>query len=140
MLSETLRYELQPLGIRVITGMVGHVESNFHKNDTWPGLSESSHWKPFESFARSVNSGDMAPLESQEKFARNFVGDIVGGASGRVYRGKAAKASSWAAHFAPTFVLVSVPFLAGLRWRLERVTDPTDRHLGLCGTPDSWIA
>lgn len=46
--SETLRLELAPLGLTVITGMLGNIESIFYVNDSWQGVPESSRYKSVE--------------------------------------------------------------------------------------------
>lgn len=46
--SETLRLELAPLGVTVITDMLGNIESNFYVNDSWQGVLKSSRYKSVE--------------------------------------------------------------------------------------------
>lgn len=49
MLSETLRLELAPLNVRVITLMAGNVQSNIGDNGAPPQkLPPSSHYLPIE--------------------------------------------------------------------------------------------
>ncbi|KAL8723135.1 MAG: hypothetical protein Q9181_007347, partial [Wetmoreana brouardii] len=83
-LSETLRLELAPLGVTVITGMLGNIESNFHANDSWQGLPKSSRYKTVESEIAKTAEGKIGPKkEKLDDFARRFVGDVVKGASGQ---------------------------------------------------------
>ena len=106
-LSETLRLELAPLGVTVITGMLGHIESSFHVNDSWQGLSESSTYKSVESQIAKSAEGKVGPKkEKAEDFARRFVDDVLRGASGQVWRGAMAQTVRAIGHHAPMSVLV----------------------------------
>ncbi|KAI9686871.1 MAG: hypothetical protein M1822_002624 [Bathelium mastoideum] len=101
-LSETLRLELAPLGVKVITGMLGSIETKFHDNDPWKPLAEDSVYKSVEQQVR----GRKGPRsEKVEVFARNFVGDILGGASGQVWRGAVAQTSRTMGYHAPMGLL-----------------------------------
>ncbi|KAL8897005.1 MAG: hypothetical protein Q9207_007433 [Kuettlingeria erythrocarpa] len=92
MMSETLRLELAPLGVAVITAMLGNIESNFHLNDSWQGLPPSSRYKSVESHIAKTAEGKIGPKkEKAEDFARRFVEDILRDASGQVWRGAMAQ-------------------------------------------------
>ena len=109
MMSETLRLELAPLGVTVITAMVGSVESNIHVNDSWQGLPETSRYKSVEAQAAKTASGDIGPKkEKAEDFARHLVDDVLGGASGKVWRGAFAQTSRIMGYLAPMALLVGV--------------------------------
>ncbi|KAL8939649.1 MAG: hypothetical protein Q9211_002641 [Gyalolechia sp. 1 TL-2023] len=91
-LSETLRLELAPLGVTVTTGMLGNIESNFHANDTWQGLPESSRYKSIESEIARTAEGKIGPNKHKSNdFARLFVGDVLRRTSGMVWRGAMAQ-------------------------------------------------
>ncbi|KAI9712848.1 MAG: hypothetical protein M1820_001470 [Bogoriella megaspora] len=101
-LSETLRLELASLGVTVVTGMLGSIETNFHDNDPWKPLPEDSVYKSIEDKVR----GRKGPKsEKVEVFARNFVGDVLGGASGQVWRGAVAQTSRTMGYHAPMGLL-----------------------------------
>ncbi|KAL8718430.1 MAG: hypothetical protein Q9225_004429 [Loekoesia sp. 1 TL-2023] len=105
-LSETLRLELAPLGVTVVTGMLGNIESNFHANDSWQGLPEASRYKSVESEIAKTAEGKIGPTkEKLDDFACHFVGDILTGASGQVWRGKMAQTVRVMGYHAPTSVL-----------------------------------
>ena len=107
-ISETLRLELAPLGVPVITGMLGNIESNFHDNDFWRGIPESSRYKSVESQIAKTAKGEGGPeLEKAKDFAKRFVGDILSGTSGQVWRGAKAQTVRFIGHYAPMRVLVS---------------------------------
>ena len=108
MLSETLRVELAPLGVTVVTGMLGNIESHFHENDSWQGLEESSLYKSVESQVAKTATGNIGPKkEKVMEFAGRFVDDIIRGASGQVWRGAMAQTVRFMAYHAPTRLLVS---------------------------------
>ena len=106
-LSETLRLELAPLGVSVITGMLGSIETNFHLNDAWQGLSESSRYKSVESQIAKTAEGKVGPKKERvEDFARRFTEDILKSTSGRVWRGAMAQTTRHVGYHAPMSVLV----------------------------------
>ena len=110
-LSETLRLELAPFGVTVITGMLGNLESNFHNNDSWQGLPESSRYKSIEAQIANSAEGKIGPeKEKADDFVKRFVDDILRGASGQVWRGAAAQTVRAIGHHAPMSVLVRQTF------------------------------
>ncbi|KAL9023105.1 MAG: hypothetical protein Q9196_007385 [Gyalolechia fulgens] len=105
-LSETLRLELAPLGVTVTTGMLGNIESNFHANDTWQGLPESSRYKSIESEIARTAEGKIGPKKHKSNdFARLFVGDVLRRTSGMVWRGAMAQTVRIIGYHAPMSVL-----------------------------------
>lgn len=106
-MSETLRLELAPLGVVVITAMLGNIESNFHSNDSWQGLPDMSRYKSVESQIAKTAEGKIGPkMEKADDFARRFVEDVLSGTSGQVWRGAMAQTVRVLAYHAPTRVLV----------------------------------
>ena len=106
-LSETLRLELAPLGVTVITGMLGSIESNIHVNDSWQGVPESSRYKSAEAQIAKQAEGMIGPKkEKVEDFARRFADDILKGASGQVWRGAMAQTTRALGYHAPMSLLV----------------------------------
>ena len=107
-ISETLRLELAPFGVTVITGMLGSIESNFHANDAWQGMPETSRYKAVEPQITKVAGGEVGPKkEKVEYFVKHFVSDVLDGASGQVWRGAKAQTVRAIGHHAPSRVLVS---------------------------------
>ena len=105
--SETLRLELAPLGVNVITGMLGNIESNIHINDSWQGLPESSRYKSVETQISKTAEGQVGPKkEKADDFARRFASDILKRYSGQVWRGTMAQTTRVIGHHAPMWVLV----------------------------------
>lgn len=105
-ISETMRLELAPLGVTVVTGMLGNIESNFHTNDSWQGLSESSRYKSVEPQITKTAEGKLGPKKKKaDDFARRFVNDVLSGASGQIWRGTMAQTTRIIGHHAPASVL-----------------------------------
>lgn len=105
-ISETLRLELAPLGVTVITGMLGNIESNFHINDSWQGLPESSRYKSVEPQILKSAQREIGPEKTKvDDFAQLFVGDVLSGASGQVWRGAMAQTTRAIGHHLPSGVL-----------------------------------
>ena len=107
-MSETLRLELAPFGVTVVTGMLGHIESNIHTNDSWKGLSETSRYALAEPQIANFAEGKIGPKpEKPEEFARHLVEDVLGGKSGQIWRGAMAQTTRAVAYHAPGRLLVS---------------------------------
>ena len=89
--SETLRLELSPLGVRVVTAMVGSVSTHFHDNNPSCELPANSLYKPVESYIADTDKGKLSPPGTDVcVFAQQLVKDILGGKKGQVWRGKMA--------------------------------------------------
>lgn len=88
MMSETLRIELEPLGIRVMTVMLGQVSTQIYANTPPFHLPEGS---PYEKIAGVIATQDKGELnsknESAEIAAKNLVMDTIKGRSGKIWRG-----------------------------------------------------
>ena len=121
-MSETLRLELAPLGVTVVTGMLGNVQSNFHANDFWHGISESSRYKSVEIQIANTAEGKIGPkAEEAGTFAKHFVDDVLNGKSGQVWRGPMAQTVRAMGYHAPTKVLVRGYLLVQQLFRRKRL-------------------
>ena len=106
-MSETLRLELAPFGVTVVTGMLGRIQSNIYHNDTWKGLPESSRYQSVEPQMAKGADGNIGPKpEDAHEFAQRFVSDILGGASGQIWRGAKAQTVRAVGYHAPAAILV----------------------------------
>jgi len=89
--SETLRLELEPLGVRVVTAMVGVTESKFHDNLAEVVVREDSFYKSVEKYiqmARMPGQGRVGRFTMPvERLAERLCSDVLGGKSGLVWRG-----------------------------------------------------
>lgn len=114
-ISETLRLELSPFGVAVVTVMVGVVDSNFHKNDSATNnsefkLSPNSLYAPIEETIATWASGVAKPKGCPaEQFAEAIVDDIVDNnpKGGFIYRGPQAGSVQFMAQWLPTSIGVS---------------------------------
>jgi len=107
-ISDTLRLELSPFGVSVITVMPGVINSEFHVNDSGFDLPPNSRYAPIKDTIVSWASGEAKPkgCPSQE-FAESVVGDILGGTRAAVYKGPWAGTMKFLATWVPTSLAVS---------------------------------
>ena len=140
-MSETLRLELAPLGVTVITAMLGNIESNFRINDSWQGLPATSNYKSVHTQIAKTAEGKIGPKkEKAEDFARRFVEDILNGISGQVWRGAMAQTVRVLAYHAPARVLVRDDAVFEYCVSMESVrADLNDRMVWFCPVP-GWMS
>lgn len=104
MLSETLRYELAPLHVRVITLVAGNVASHMSTGVNGPppaSLPITSRYKAVEAeLAKGEKFADM----DTSVFADGVVAAVVGGATGKVWKGGNMVVTRWLIPFLPGFV------------------------------------
>lgn len=114
-MSETMRLEMAPLGVRVISLVTGAVTSNIMTNGTISELSDTSPFKSAEkeivALARGKNGHARMPAET---FAIKVVDDVFGGAQGKLWRGQMASIIYWLTKLTPLSVLVSQLFIPTL--------------------------
>ncbi|KAJ5819282.1 hypothetical protein N7474_004873 [Penicillium riverlandense] len=103
--SETLRLELQPFNIRVVSLVTGSVATNVmsHADLTLPDTSLYQKALP-EIQARGLGK-DVQSKSMPADFAREVVKDILGRATGPVWRGTMAAMVKFMSMFVPTFIL-----------------------------------
>lgn len=103
MISESLRIELEPLGIRVMTVMLGQVGTQIYANTPAFHLPEGS---PYEKIAGTITNSSKGDLnhnnESAEAVARNLVRDTINGRRGQIWRGGLARTVYLALWLLPT--------------------------------------
>ncbi|KAI0899100.1 oxidoreductase [Annulohypoxylon nitens] len=111
-ISEGLRLEMKPFGVKVATVMVGAVETRLFDNAPEHHLPPDSIYRPAEKEISDWATGrNMEGQESKrEDFARSLVKDILGGASGRVYCGNMSTMLRILASILPDFIIVSFLF------------------------------
>lgn len=88
MISESLRIELEPLGVRVMTIMLGQVSTQIYANTPAFHLPPGS---PYEKITGTITSSSRGDLnfnnEPAEVVARNLVRDTISGRRGQIWRG-----------------------------------------------------
>ena len=107
-LGETLRLEMVPFGVQVVTVVTGGVKTNLATNIPDLKLPSASRYLPAEEriVARAKGEGNQSWMESKE-YADKVVGDLLRGVNGMIWRGKMASFVRYASTYMPTFLLVS---------------------------------
>ena len=96
-MSETLRIELEPLGVRVITSICGSVDTPMFGKPGGPmSLPESSFYHGIEDAAWKERMNHQKQATNVDVLAERLVKDILGGAKGAVWRGAFASLVRWA--------------------------------------------
>lgn len=107
-MSESLRLELIPLGIRVVTVVTGIIETNLHHNEPEHSLPANSYYKPIEGWLKDRESGkNRPPGQPVQDFARQFVQKCENGAKGKVYIGPLTPLFVYLKWWMPSFIWVS---------------------------------
>ncbi|RAL09581.1 putative short-chain dehydrogenase/reductase [Aspergillus homomorphus CBS 101889] len=108
-LLETLRIEMEPLGVRVIAAMVGEVETNIYQNGLRTlKLPADSYYRSVEHIIADQAAGKLQTKnERPEVTARNLVRDVLSGRSGFTWRGGVAGTARLASWLLPTRFFVS---------------------------------
>ncbi|KAF1356168.1 putative short-chain dehydrogenase/reductase [Delphinella strobiligena] len=102
LMSETLRLELKPLGVRVVTAVVGSVHTPIHENAGELHLPADSYYRQIRDTINNWRIGSMKPgSEVAHVTARNIVHDIIGGRIGLIWRGGFASSCRYLAWLLP---------------------------------------
>lgn len=109
MLSETLRLELEPLGVRVITVMVGIVDTPINAKSEKLVLPENSYYRVIKDQIARFRDGSAYPnKQDPDVTAKNIVHDVVGGSSSYIWRGQSATLAWFCFTFIPNRFLVTM--------------------------------
>lgn len=107
-LSETLRLELSPFGVSVVTIMLGTVATDFHANEPTPELPATSYYSAILDTITKWAKGEAGPKGgSTQALVDSVVSDILDGRSGVVWRGANSGAVKFLSRWMPGSVLVS---------------------------------
>ena len=95
--------ELAPLGVRVVTAMVGAIGTQLYDGHE-AYLPPGSYYKPVEEAIKKQSRGEMqAPFnEPVDVTARNLVKDTLAGCRGQIWRGGEAGRASVLSWLVPT--------------------------------------
>jgi hypothetical protein len=109
LLGSTLRLELEPLGVKVITEITGIVRSNFFANQPPFILPSNSMYQFLEGSIANVAKGEDLPpsVMSAGEYAERLVKKVLGGKTGNTYTGSLAWSVKWVPFF-PGWILVSL--------------------------------
>jgi len=87
-MSETLRLELEPLGVRVVTVMCGSADTPmFGKPGGKMELPETSHYYNVQDAAYKERMDHQSKATKVEVLADKLVKDILSGAKGLIWHG-----------------------------------------------------
>lgn len=107
-ISETLRLELAPIGINVLTVMVGTVTTSFHSNEPEVSIPSSSNYLRAQDTIAQLASGQAGPKGCPvQAFADSIVNEIMG-KSGIIWRGPNSKLLWFASKWMPQWLWVSM--------------------------------
>ncbi|KAJ4287148.1 hypothetical protein N0V90_012546 [Kalmusia sp. IMI 367209] len=116
-ISETLRLELEPLGVRVVTVMCGSADTPmFGKPSGRMKLSETSHYYNVQETAYKERLDHQSKAMKVHVLADKLVKDILGGAKGKIWHGA----------FAPLVRFITWAFPT---WLVDRMVN-AERGLG----------
>ena len=107
-LSETLRTELAPLDVSVVTLMTGSTDTPmFTKPAGKLDLPESSHYRGVEETAWKERMDHQKSASEVNVLAEQLVKDIIGGSSGIVWHGAFSAITRYGTWALPTSLLDS---------------------------------
>ena len=97
-----------------MTVVTGSIETKIHTNGPEPDLPPSSRYLPAQKriVERSQGNDGIGRMTTEE-FAARVVKDVLGGATGKIWRGKNATTVRYASIVLPTSIAVSKPDLGG---------------------------
>ncbi|OTB04203.1 hypothetical protein M426DRAFT_164934 [Hypoxylon sp. CI-4A] len=107
-ISEVMRVELEPLGVRVVTVIVGGVDTPIVANSTRDAfqMPADSYYEPVRRFIVDARDGKLLPQgQPVDVTARGIVDDILGGASGCTWRGVMSSRARWLSWLLPIWAL-----------------------------------
>lgn len=111
MFGETLRLEMLPLNIRVLTIITGAVDTRIMKNGKVLDLDISLPYsKATKEISKMATGDDGIKRMPTSAYARAVVQDVLQGKSGKVWRGASASATQIMSAVAPTSIIVSPEF------------------------------
>lgn len=105
--SETLKLEMDPFGVKVVTLMTGVVDTNIFSRGDVKLPANSIYQKAAREMNNCATGTDLQSKTSTADFARAVVRDVLGGASGPVWRGRMASIAWFMSTFAPVWLLVN---------------------------------
>ena len=107
-ISETLRLEMQPFNVTVLSVITGAVETLGNTYFTDLKLPEGSIYAPIESTVASRAQGhDGVKRTSRKEYATKVVAEIARGVGGKIWCGSQAGGVKFGEAFVPQSILVS---------------------------------
>lgn len=108
-MSETLRSEVEPLGVKVLTVFAGNVKTRFWSGEKEVTLPEGSKYAAISETINEAAGGKFGgdKQSSADQFSDQLFTAIVRGRGGAVWQGALAGSVRWVSKFAPSWLLVS---------------------------------
>ena len=108
-ITDTLRLELAPFGVKVVTVITGAVSTNTLSNGVDFELPANSIYKSIEKeIAARARGEDGTPRMEPSVYAEKVVADILQGANWQIWRGGYASIVRFTSHWFPTAISVSL--------------------------------
>jgi short-subunit dehydrogenase len=106
MYSETLRVEVAPLGVKVVTIMTGIVASKMFENTPHDELPDTSCYQAAGPNVAEIASGDKFASVAMPvaTYAKGVVDDVLRGRTGMAWRGKIVSIGWFVHSFFPTWM------------------------------------
>ena len=106
MISETLRPELAPFGVKVLTIMTGAVKTNTLAEGKNFKLPPSSLYSSIEKVIAARAMGeDGVPRTDASAYAEQVVSEVLGGADGRIWKGSFASVNRFLSSWVPSLLV-----------------------------------
>jgi 1-acylglycerone phosphate reductase len=119
MFGEVLRIEMAPFGVNVVTIITGSVATNINNEGSGFKPRPDSRYAKIEAAINNIAHGKDIPNQMKPKeYAEKVVGDILGGASGKIWRGGSATAVRYLFKFLPQFIIVDYYYFLHVILRL----------------------
>lgn len=106
-MAETLRLELSPFHVKVLSVVTGALKTMGQTHfDNWK-LPENSLYSPVESTIRDRARGqEGAPRMEADDYAKRVVSEIISGRTGKFWYGASASAVKFGTSYLPTSLMV----------------------------------
>ena len=100
--SDTLRMELKPFGVKVVTVQTGAVATETLSWAKKSKLPEGSRYKSVEDeIKKRANGEDGVPRSTPKEYAEQVVDDVLKGVNGQIWKGSFANAVKWTSWMIP---------------------------------------
>ncbi|GAW17837.1 hypothetical protein ANO14919_073040 [Xylariales sp. No.14919] len=110
-LSDVLRVELEPLGVRVVTAIIGAVKTNIFTNSHPDALRmpSDSYYEPIRQFLVDIREGKIHAKEQDvDVTARHLLDDVFRGRGSFIWRGTTSSTCRWLSGWLPLWLLDTI--------------------------------
>jgi short-subunit dehydrogenase len=107
-MSESLRIELEPLGVKCLHVTTSFVETSWFRNVPVFRLPEDSYYKPVSAKIERAAQGHGYKTMPAAVYADRVVSDVLAGKEGIVQRGYMASIINWGMIFLPRWFMVGI--------------------------------